>query len=1025
MVAVYALHDLRDKRILWDYLEHVINRWDDEVVIMGDFNKVRCKSERFGSVFNVQGADMFNTFIANVGLQEIPLGGSAFTWCHKSASKMSKLDRFLISENLFISCPNMCATSLDRFLSDHRPILLHESKNDYGPTPFRYFNHWVEMDGFNNLVIDTWNSAPTNPNAMRNVLHKLKFLKVKIREWLKDYKNNHNSDAGKLKEELRKIDIAIDNGLGSEEIVSRRTEILNSIHHFDNIQAMDVAQKAKIKWAIEGDENSRYFHGVLNKKRNQSNIRGIMANGKRNDNPHIVKSEFLMHFRNRFEKPPDHRIPIDMNFPKSISPNQQMDLECAVLKEELKKAVWDCGSDKSPGPDGFSFGFYRHFWSCLENDVFATVNYFFTVGDILKGCNSCFIALIPKVHDATLVKDFRPISLIGSIYKIIAKILANRLVGVLGDIVNEVQSAFISDRQILDGPFILNEVIQWCNSKKKQSLIFKVDFEKAYDSVCWDFLDDVLKKFGFGNKWCAWIQSCLRSSRGSIIINGSPTDEFQFFKGLKQGDPLSHFLFILIMEILHLSFQRVVDVGLFKGINLSPVVNLSHMFYADDAVIVGQWCDGNITNLVHVLECFYRASGLHINMCKSKIMGVNVGVDKIKAATSKLGCLILKTPFSYLGTKVGGNMSRIQAWVEIVDRVKSRLSKWKMKSLSIGGRLTLLKSVLGSMPIFHMSIFRVPLAVLRSLESIRSHFFNRHELNSSKASWVKLESVLTSKEKGESLWSRVIRAIYGEDGEVENTPKSGYRSCWRNIVNEVKVLSNQGIKVLDFMRIKVGNGEATKFWDDVWIGNKALKFSFPRVYALENAKDVSVNTKLNDPGLDNSFRRRFRGGVEQLQFKELSDMMLTVNLIPCSDRWNWSLEGSGDFSVASIRKLIDDKRLSTVDSKTLWIKSVPIKVNILAWKIKIDGLPTRFNISRRGIEIDSIICPLCDVGVESARHVFFSCCLVRQIARKVCSWWEVEYANVNSFIEWSNWLDSLRLRHKVKRMFQGVFFVVW
>ncbi|GJS48269.1 RNA-directed DNA polymerase, eukaryota [Tanacetum coccineum] len=498
------------------------------------------------------------------------------------------------------------------------------------------------------------------------------------------------------------------------------------------------------------------------------------------------------HWTPRFEKPTDNRVYIDMNFPKSITIDQQMDLECAVSKEELKRAVWECGTDKSPGPDGFSFGFYRQFWPSIENDVFAAVSHFFTFGDIPNGCNSCFIALIPKVPDANMVKDFRPISLIGSIYKIIAKILANRLVGVLGDIVNEVQSAFITERQILDGPFILNEVIQWCKLKKKQSLIFKVDFEKAYDSVRWDFLDDVLKKFGFGNKWCAWIQSCLRSSRGSIIINGSPTEEFQFFKGLKQGDPLSPFLFILIMESLHLSFQRVVDVGMFKGINLSPLVNLSHMFYADDAVFVGQWCDGNINTLVYVLECFFQASGLRINMCKSKIMGVNVGDEKVKSAASKLGCLILKTPFSYLGTKVGGNMSRVQAWTEVVDKVKSRLSNWKMKSLSIGGRLTLLKSVLGSMPIFYMSIFRVPLTVLHSLESIRCHFFNGHEINSNKASWVKWKSVLASKEKGglgvsslyalnralmmkwvwrfysqkESLWARVIKAIYGDDGHV-------------------------------------------------------------------------------------------------------------------------------------------------------------------------------------------------------------------------------------------------------------------
>ncbi|GKD04150.1 RNA-directed DNA polymerase, eukaryota [Tanacetum coccineum] len=237
---------------------------------------------------------------------------------------------------------------------------------------------------------------------------------------------------------------------------------------------------------------------------------------------------------------------------------------------------------------------------------------------------------------------------------------------IIFDLVNEVQSAFVADRQILDGPFILDE----------------------------DFVDDVLNKFGFGERWRTWIQSCLRSSRGSILVNGSPTEEFQFFRGLKQGDPLSPFLFILIMESLHISFQRVVDAGLFTGIKINSMVNLSHLFYADDAIFLGQWSELNIDSLVRVLDCFFRASGLRINMCKSKIMGVNVEDGMVKNAASKLGCLVLKTPFTYLGTKVGGNMSRKQAWKEVVDKVLSRLSRWKMKLLSIGGRLTLLKSVI-------------------------------------------------------------------------------------------------------------------------------------------------------------------------------------------------------------------------------------------------------------------------------------------------------------------------------------------
>ncbi|GKB50421.1 RNA-directed DNA polymerase, eukaryota [Tanacetum coccineum] len=344
--------------------------------------------------------------------------------------------------------------------------------------------------------------------------------------------------------------------------------------------------------------------------------------------------------------------------------------------KKSRRRYGNVGLIKLRGPTGSLLDFFRHYWYLVDKEVFEAVRYFFVHIDLPRGCNSSFIALIPKIPDANLVKDFRPISLIGSIYKIIAKVLTNRLVGVLGGIINEVQSAFVKERQILDGPFILNEVISWCKRKKKQTLLFKVDFEKAYDSVRWDFLDDVLGKFGFGDKWRKWIRCCLHSSKGSIIINGSPTKEFYFGKGLKQGDPLSPFLFLLIMESLHISFQRVVDAGLFNGIKIGGSVNLSHMFYADDAVFVGEWSESNISSLIHVLECFHKVSGLKINMSKSKIMGFEVDSDRVSHAAAKLGCLLLKTPFVYLGSYVGGDMNRLQSWDDMVERVRRRLSTW-------------------------------------------------------------------------------------------------------------------------------------------------------------------------------------------------------------------------------------------------------------------------------------------------------------------------------------------------------------
>ncbi|GKA29259.1 RNA-directed DNA polymerase, eukaryota [Tanacetum coccineum] len=486
-------------------------------------------------------------------------------------------------------------------------------------------------------------------------------------------------------------------------------EVLAALRNIDHIHSMDLAQKAKIKWSIEGDENSNFFHGILNKKRNQMNIRGITIDAFEGA-PTDVKHRFLSHFQDRFVNL-ERRANIDVRFRKLFLKIKFRNLEREVLNRRLKTAVGAVAQGTNPGPDEFAFGFYRHFLDLL---------------------------------------------------------LSTMLVNVLGDIVNEVQSAFIAERQMLDGPFILNEILQWCTKKKKKTLIFKVDFEKAFDSIRWDFLDD---------------------------------NEFQFYKGLKQGDPLSPFLFILVMESLHLSFQRIVNAGMFKGIVLDQSLCLSHMFYADDAIFLGEWSDGNISTLIHVLKCFFHASGLKINLNKSKIMGINVESAQVIQAAAKLGCLVLKCPFYYLGTR------------------------WGFYACS--------------------SLARIVEQVLHILESIRSHFFNGHDPGSKKASWVKWNNVLTDKKRGglgvsslfalnrglmikwvwkflsqkDSLWTKVIVAIHGVGGKIHSEWTSIGKSCWLSILSEVRSLQRK------------------------------------RLYALESSKDVTVSSKIGDTSLVRSFRQ--------------------------------------------------------------------------------------------------------------------------------------------------------------------------
>ncbi|GJT53552.1 RNA-directed DNA polymerase, eukaryota [Tanacetum coccineum] len=436
----------------WDLVYREINSYEEWVDWM---LSIRFPS-KLKKVF--EGANAFNTFISMANLEEIPLRGCSFTWCHRSASKMSKLDRFLMSESLLRECPNFSAITLDRYLSDHRPILLRESAHDYGPIPFRFFHYWLEVQGFENFDNEVWHEAPmVMSNAMINLMNKLKYLKKKIRFWngMRQCSKNRKNV---LKQELTDLEMAIDKGDVSADFMYKRMKVVKSIQEMDKLNAMEATQKANIKWTIEGDGNLKYYHEILNKKRNQLAICGVLMEGNWVESLSVVKNEFLSHFKKRFEKLQKVRPILNMVFPHQLNSAQKLDLEAEVSKEEIKKAVWDCGIDKSPGAKGFTFGFYRRFWDLIEQDVVSAMKYFFQAGQIPKGVNLSFIALIPKIPDAKMVKDFRLISLIGSLYKIIAKILANRLVTVLGDIVNDVQSTFIKDRQILDGPFILNEI---------------------------------------------------------------------------------------------------------------------------------------------------------------------------------------------------------------------------------------------------------------------------------------------------------------------------------------------------------------------------------------------------------------------------------------------------------------------------------------------------------------------------------------------------------------------------------------
>ncbi|GJX16064.1 putative RNA-directed DNA polymerase, eukaryota, reverse transcriptase zinc-binding domain protein [Tanacetum coccineum] len=234
--------------------------------------------------------------------------------------------------------------------------------------------------------------------------------------------------------------------------------------------------------------------------------------------------------------------------------------------------------------------------------------------------------------------------------------------------------------------------------------------------IRWDFLDLVMEKIGFGLKWRSWIHGCLCNARSSVLVNGSPTTEFELFRGIRQGDPLSLFLFILAMEGLHALTCKAKELGLFKGATFGhDNISISHLKYADDVIFFGEWSSTNANNLICMLRCFFLMSGFKFNVHKSNVLGVCVSDEEVSDMANVIGCGVTKLPFKYLGVPVGCNMAR---------------------------------SVLGNLQTYYMSIYMMPIFVQKKLESMRNKFFIGGDQDEKKITWVKWKKCLASKKLG-------------------------------------------------------------------------------------------------------------------------------------------------------------------------------------------------------------------------------------------------------------------------------------
>ncbi|KAL2235482.1 UNVERIFIED_CONTAM: hypothetical protein Sindi_1280400 [Sesamum indicum] len=612
ITVIYRATEVTDRRELWDALETIaMQSVDIPWLIGGDFNTVRDLSEVCGASGDIRMAmEEFNGCVQNAGSLPLPMQEEWYTWHNCSANPRNlwkRLDRMLINDRWTDQFPTSFYTSLNPRTSDHSPLVLNgDSQQQYGGM-FRFDNYLTRSPEFIPSVQQIWQHNIIGV-PIYAVTRKLKALKPVFREHRRNKGDlSHNVQLAKGFLEMAQLLVSS----------NRRDELYLQLEHCcrlvlakaAKLEQMMLQQQAKMQWMKGGDQCSRVFFRKIAQRRSVRRILQINDDhGATHTEPGAVINEFVTYYQNLLggER---RRDVIDIRFLRPWARQLLSEEDASFLLEpftptDVKQAVFDIAEDKATGPDGYSSGFFKAAWPIVGQEVSSAVLDFFSTGRLLKQINTTLLALIPKVHSPMTVGEFRPISCCNVLYKIIAKLIVQRLSVILDKLISPCQAAF----ELFTG---------YNQARLPPRCALKVDIRKAYDTIEWDFMIAVMELFGFPSTFLKWIEACVTTPSFSIVLNGKPHGFFKGAKGLRQGDPLSPYLFVLVIEVLHLGFLQLIDQNeVFSFHWKCDTARVFQLGFADDLLLLCRADIDSIRVFKVGLDRFADWSGLRLNLQK-------------------------------------------------------------------------------------------------------------------------------------------------------------------------------------------------------------------------------------------------------------------------------------------------------------------------------------------------------------------------------------------------------------------------
>lgn len=711
---------------------------DTTLILGGDFNNVLDPNlDKKGGVKNVKEKSLS---ILNEMKEEFDLLDiwrvrnptlSRFTWRQRKPLVQCRLDYWLVSDSLQ---DNVKTTSIiPAIATDHSMITIHFTNIDYesrGPSHWKLNTSLLEDKQYKEEICNQYplwlQQFSENSNDYRKQWDGVKY---KIRQFSMEFSKKkarqNRNELILLENRVKILDTEISENPDDQKMLELQIA-KSKLEEYHNQKVKGSIIRSRAKWYEEGEKNTRYFLNLEKRHKSKSTIRKLIID-EESEMESINQKHILKNIEGFYESLYSSKIDThdddtlnyfikNPNIPK-LTEDLKHSCEGLISFEEGKEILDTFETNKTPGNDGIPIEFYKTFWFLVGSLVINSLNEGYHFGEMSTSQKQGVITLIEKKDsDKRKLKNWRPISLINVDTKIGTKIIAKRLEKVLPKIINHDQTGYVKGRYIGETLRVIDDIIYHTNLNNIPGILITIDFEKAFDSLEWSFMISALEAFNFGKSLIKWVKTFYNNITSCVMNNGFSTKYFDLRRGVRQGDPLSPFLFIVALELLTINIRNKTDI---KGIKIgNEEVKLAA--YADDLSIFSADIS-SAENLFKVLDKFYICSGLKINKEKCEAMWIGSNRERqdfpLDIRWNKDMIKILGIFFSHNSTKM------IQKnFDQNIIAIKEVLNIWSMRNLSLIGKICILKSLAISKLIYVSSVLFTPQNVIKQVNSIIFNF---------------------------------------------------------------------------------------------------------------------------------------------------------------------------------------------------------------------------------------------------------------------------------------------------------------